>query len=287
LRERRIDVQIKDEATLALWKYDAEENEVGKNVFLTHGTFSNKKICLGITEYLLSHGYTCWVLEWRCHGESAKMKDPGNFEKLGKEDLELGLRYLFDVVKIKKLDCVTHSGGGISLVINLITYPRNREKINSIVFFGCQSFAAGYKRRNYWNIYIAKYISQILGYIPAKMLGLPHNESYQFMKQWFDWNLSKSFIGEDERDFAKEMPVITIPVLSVCGYGDNFIAPVSACQMFLSKFKNDLNQLLPCGKLTGYSEDYNHSRLIYSRPAKKEIYPKVLEWLKETKLNVV
>lgn len=64
---------------LALWKIsnDATSNE--KHILLTHGTFSNKKVLLGITDFLVSKGFTCWLFEWRNHGDSSKTKEPFNF----------------------------------------------------------------------------------------------------------------------------------------------------------------------------------------------------------------
>jgi len=101
------------------------------------------------------------------------------------------------------------------------------------------------------------------------------------MKQWFDWNLSNNFIGENGKDYRLEMPKIKIPILAIGGTGDKFIAPISGCKNFLSRFKNPNNKFLSCGRANGYAEDYNHSRLIYSRNSEREIYPKVLQWLNE------
>jgi len=246
---------------------------------LTHGTFSDRKVCMGISEFLVKEGYTCWILEWRNHGESSIINEPYNFERIGKEDVEKALDYLFTVEKLEQIDCVTHSGGGISLTINLIEHPKNIKRIKRIVFFACQAFGAGYSYGNRIKLLMGKYSSKLLGYTPAKFIGRPHDEAYSFMKQWFDWNLSKEFIGDTGRDYALEMPKIQIPILSISGSGDTFVAPMIGCKAYLSKFENPKNKLLHCGKKTGFMEDYTHSRLIYSRNAEQEIYPEVLEWI--------
>jgi len=72
-----------------------------------------------ISEFLVDNGYTCWILEWRNHGESSKVDGPYNFEIIGKEDISAAFEYLFNSEKIENLDCITHSGGGISLTISL------------------------------------------------------------------------------------------------------------------------------------------------------------------------
>lgn len=280
MEERRIDIKFKEDGNLALWKIYTDNSEKGNDIFLTHGTFSDRKVCMGISEFLVKNGYTCWILEWRNHGESSFINDSFNFEKIGKEDVEKALDYLFTEENIEKIDCVTHSGGGISLVINLIENPENIKRIKRMVFFACQSFGAGYSIGNRLKLSIGKSISKLIGFVPAKILGRPHNEDYYFMKQWFDWNLSKEFISETGRDYALEMPKIQIPILSICGSGDKFVAPMIGCKEYLLKFENPKNKLLHCGKETGFIEDYSHSRLIYSRSAEKEIYPEVLKWIK-------
>jgi oxygen-independent coproporphyrinogen-3 oxidase len=34
-----------------------------------------------------------------------------------------------------------------------------------------------------------------------------------------------------------------------------------------------------CAKSEGYEEDYSHARIIMSRPAQREIWPVISEWL--------
>ncbi len=279
MKESRIDLTFKDKATLAFWKICSKDSSLGKDVFLTHGTFSNKKICMGISEFLVKRGYTCWILEWRNHGSSSYIKEPYNFEKIGKEEIKRAFHFLFQEQKLEKIDCVTHSGGGISVTINLIEYPENIKRIKRMVFFGCQSFGAGYTPSNRLKLLIGKGLGRAFSYLPGKLIGRPHNEDYSFMKQWLDWNLAKEFTSETGRDYKLEMPQIQIPILSICGSGDNFVAPEAGCKDYLESFKNPTNKLLVCGKETGFSEEYSHSRLIYSRAAEKEIYPEVLKWI--------
>ena len=121
MRKEQINIPFKQSATLALWKVDGETSVEGKNVFLTHGTFSNRKICLGISEFLVKNGCTCWILEWRNHGASSNLSEPYNFEIIGKEDVKAAFDYLFVQQKIKEIDCVTHSGGAISLTMHLLS----------------------------------------------------------------------------------------------------------------------------------------------------------------------
>ncbi len=281
MQEEMIPIKIDALNQLALWKYCSQSEERAKHVFLTHGTFSNRKVLNGISSFLVKQGYTCWVLEWRNHGSSSETQEDFNFETVGKIDVPLALNYLFVDKKIERIDCVTHSGGGICLSIAMINNPSIRDKISSITFFACQAFGAAHSIQNRIKILIGKFIGKSLGYIPGKIVGSEENESYYLMKQWFDWNLKEVFTGEHEFDYRKEMVKISTPIFSIFGSGDKFIAPPEGCVKFMNGFKNSLNKTLCCSKENGYSENYTHSRILHSRNASVEIYPKVLAWLIE------
>jgi len=92
--EEKIDLDFKN-GKLALWKVTSPKSSSTKNIFLTHGTFSNKKICSAIAAYLIQNGYTCYILEWRNHGSSSKIDAAYNFERIGKQDVQTALDYLF------------------------------------------------------------------------------------------------------------------------------------------------------------------------------------------------
>lgn len=281
LNEELITIETQDHKKVSLWKITNSVSRPDKNIFLTHGTFSNKKVCLGIASYLVKNGFTCWILEWRNHGNSPKVEHQYNFETVGKYDILAAFDFLFNQSKISNVSCVTHSGGGICLTIFLIKNPDYISKIKSISIFGCQTTGAGETWINRLRIYFGQRISYVLGYVPARKTGSPENEGYYYMKQWFDWNLSKRFSGEDDIDYYAHMNKIKIPTLSICGIGDTFIAPPSGCQQFLDAFENSQNKFLLCSKENGYLEDYNHSRILQSRNSSKEIWPQVLKWIEE------
>jgi len=106
------------------------------------------------------------------------------------------------------------------------------------------------------------------------------------MKQWFNWNLSKKFLSDNGSDFIPKMASIRIPIFSIVGAGDTFIAPPSGCERFLNAFNNSENKFLLCSKELGFKEDYNHPRILHSRNASSEIHPLVLEWIEKHKTKI-
>lgn len=269
---------IDDKHHLALWKALAPEPN-GQQVLLTHGTFSTKTTVTGIVEYLQQAGFTCWIFEWRNHGNSSEIGPNFNFETIAKEDCKIVLDYLIHDQGIQQLHGVTHSGGGICLSLALLLYPAYRSYFSSLTFFACQAFGAAHNRSNYAKIWVGKYLSKLLGKTPVNKVGGEQDEYYPLMRQWFDWNLSGEFTNEAGTSYEPLMTAVQVPILSICGEGDTFIAPLAGCRRFLDAFDNPNNQLLYCSKENGFAEAYTHSRLIRSRNAQRELYPRVVEWM--------
>jgi predicted alpha/beta hydrolase len=237
--------------------------------------------------YLAEKGFTCWIMEWRNHGKSSKSNQNFNFETIAKFDFKSTFDFLFIDQKIKKIDCLTHSAGGIVLTMFLVKNPKYNSKINSITFFGVQAFGAALNVHNRIKILFSKYLTALLGKIPSKTAGSTENsESYYTMKQWFNWNLNKNFVGENSFDYKIRMNKIAIPILSICAKGDRFIAPKQGCKEFIEAFNNKFNKILFVSKENGNLEDYNHSRILKSQNSKKELWPIVLKWILEKKNDI-
>lgn len=295
-----------DGEQIAIWKVTANTDECcalqAQNILLTHGTFSDKKVCLGIGEYLAKLGHTCYIMEWRGHGASPKPKDKFNFETIATYDIEATFRYLFADLKLDNVHCVTHSGGGICLTMFLIQQLvlQNKEyshQINSISLFACQAYGAALQPTSYSKILATKSLTRLFGYLPAKKLKLGIvNESYHTMKQWYDWNLQQNFYSHaiknpdtpsrdtknsDYLDYRQQMPKITIPIYAISAKGDRFIAPTVGCQRFLRDFHHQANVFREFARAHHDLEDYNHSRIIMSRSAAKEVWSTVAAWIEQ------
>ena len=95
-------VTTKDDEKIAVWKVvdtaasattteglaNTVSDVTAQNVFLTHGTFSDKKTCLKIAEYFAGLGHHCYIMEWRGHGDSSQPKESFNFETVATYDYE-------------------------------------------------------------------------------------------------------------------------------------------------------------------------------------------------------
>lgn len=283
MKEQLIKLNHNQNGHIALWKFYSGKERDNGDILLTHGTFSNRKVLKGIAEYFVENGFDCWVFEWRNHGESSKSNEKFDFESIAHEDFKIVFNFLFEKCKIEKIDCITHSGGGICLTIALIMQPHYQQKINSVSMFACQAFGAAYSKKNLAKIFVGKYLSKLIGQVPGIKVGGEEDETYYLMKQWFNWNLKGEFKGKSGIDYKAKMKNIKVPILSICGAGDTFIAPPHGCEKYLSAFENTSNEFLFCSKTEGFLENYNHSRILHSRNAQKEIYPFVLDWINKNR----
>ena len=319
-------VKTKDNVQIAVWEifdskkthqfsnFNANDDTTnkGQNIFLTHGTFSDKKTCLRIAEYLAGLGHHCYIMEWRGHGASAVPKDKFNFETVATYDFSATFDYLLNQLKLTNLHCVTHSGGGACLTMFLIQNPHYINKISSVSMFACQVYGAIVSPTNYFKIIAAKIFTLIFGYIPAKKLNMgPINESHYTMSQWYEWNLRKNFhssfikqkdidaagvkdsafdnhnrqknatqlTDDDCFDYQQHMPKITTPIYAISAKGDKFISPTQGCQLIFNNFDNPANVFREYSISNGDLDDYGHSRILNSRPAAKEIWPTVAAWI--------
>ena len=321
-------VTTKDNVKIAVWEiFDSEKTHQlsnvhanndttnkGQNIFLTHGTFSDKKTCLRIAEYLAGLGHHCYIMEWRGHGASSIPKDKFNFETVATYDFAAIFDYLLNELTLTHLHCVTHSGGGACLTMFLIQNPHYIDKINSVSMFACQVYGAIVSPKNYFKITAAKLFTRIFGYIPAKKLNMgPINESHHTMSQWYEWNLRKNFHssfiklkdintgvkrsaftnptnqqgvtnlinvnGDDSFDYRQHMPKITTPIYAISAKGDKFISPTQGCHSLFNDFDNSTNVFREYSLSNGDLDDYSHSRILNSRPAAKVIWPTVAAWI--------
>jgi predicted alpha/beta hydrolase len=280
--EKEISLNSADNVKIALWKIFDNEVEKISDIYLTHGAFSDKSVCLRISKYLASLGYVCWVMEWRNHGESAKSNLPYNLETIAKYDMAIAFEYLFTTRQVVDLHCITHSGGGICLTMFLVKNQHYIPRIKTISLFSCQAFGVSFSWSQHLKLLLYKYLNYLMRRLPGRLLKLgPHDEPYFTMKQWFDWNIYRNFIGEGGFDYLSKMNLITTPVLSICSAGDTFIAPRKGCWEFINAFENKQNRFSFYSKEDGNVENYGHGRIMCSRNASIEVWPEVVSWIEE------
>ena len=113
-----------------------------------------------------------------------------------------------------------------------------------------------------------------------RLLGLgPEDDFRGIVNQWFRWNWRHRWLGNDGVDYLGATKSIAVSTLCFAGAGDRDIAPVPGCRRIYDALGGSDKQFVVCGSASGLSDDSDHARTLASRPARHEIWPRILDWL--------
>jgi len=278
-------------ARLALHRINASaesaDSVAGEPVLLAHGTFSNHRTCSALARYLAGRGFDCWLLDYEAHGLSDTVEPAADFETLFLSGTHRALEYVSDTTQ-RKVHWVGHSGGGLAVLMAIARQPDLLDRLQSLVTLASQASDAGQLPSHRLILRTLKLLTGALGRVPARTLKLgPDNETATVMQQWYNWNLSARWIGTDGIDYTKTLEKLDklsrLPLLSLAGSGDWFIAPPDACQRLHARLPCSDKTWLECGVQHGYSENFSHARLVSSRASAREIWPRIGDWLTQQK----
>ncbi|MCP8465366.1 alpha/beta hydrolase [Pseudomonas sp. ZM23] len=271
-------IRTVDGINLALRRIGPEN---GPPVILTHGTFSNHRSCLGLANYLGAQGFACWLFDWRGHGDSERNDFLHSFDDVAEYDVPA----ILDAVRQRSGQAapawIGHSGGGLIASMWAARNPRLAERrLRAMVLLGSQATAAGTSLRHRLSIQAFDWVLRWQRIAPSRPKNVgPEAESARLMRQWCQWNLRRRFDSLDGFDYLAGLAGIAIPVLGLAGSGDRFIAPQAGCRALVEAFATPQAQWLLCGQANGFREDYSHNRLLLSRNASLEIWPRIAQWL--------
>ncbi|MFV3306096.1 alpha/beta fold hydrolase [Pseudomonas sp. NY15181] len=271
-------IRTADGVALALRRLGPSD---GVPVVLTHGTYSNHRSCMGLANHLAGGGFSCWVFDWRGHGDSGRNDFRHSFDDVAEQDVPA----ILDAVRQRSghsaLFWIGHSGGGLIASMWAARNPElAREKLRGLVLLGSQATAAGASLRHRLTIQAFDWMLRWRRISPGRPKNVgPEAESARLMRQWCQWNLRRRFDSLSGFDYLAGLGGVELPVLGVAGSGDRFIAPLAGCEALVAAFGGMDAKLELFGAGQGHREDYSHNRLLLSRNASHEIWPRIAEWL--------
>lgn len=249
-------------------------------VLLTHGTFSNASICTRFAGYLRDAGFDTWVFEWRGHGRSDAGEVEADYEHLAAYDVEGATRFVLEQTSAPDLCFVGHSAGGVLPWMHLARTPSHAPWFRGIASLASQTTHAGRSFARKLGLSTMVLASRMFGRAPARLFRLgPNDETHAFMAQWARWNMNGRWIGAGGLDYLEQLATLRIPALILAAGGDRFIAPLAGCRQLFDALGTPEKTFLHCGKADGFREDYTHGRIIASKGAQAEIWPRIAAWL--------
>jgi len=263
---------------LCLQQCKAQGTCIG-TVVLAHGMFSNHRTCRGLAGYLTTLNFDCWLVDFQGHGFSDNPDQAPDFERMCLEDTESIFIHIKNKSKTR-IWWIGHSGGGLAIYMYLARNTQQQKYLAGLVTLASQATDAAIHFRSRLALTTIRMLLRISKRVPGKILGLgPENESTPVLDQWLRWNISKCWSGTDGFDYLTHLANIRIPALTLAGTADKFIAPVSGCKLLHECLGSRDKTFLLCGKQGGFLEDYTHDRLISSRNASTDVWPRIGKWL--------
>lgn len=276
-----------DGVELALFHASPERPRGAPPVLLVHGTFSNRDFFMGgtlergLARVLAERGFDSWVAELRGHGRSgeAGRNSAWHFEDWIRRDAPALVRGVLEATGRDRVVWLGHSAGGVIAVAFLGAGSDLARSVVGLVLAGTPA-PTGLGILQYPMAAAVLGVTRTLGRFPARLLGLgPEDEHAGIMEQWMRWNLRGRWVGDDGTDYFAGCRRITVPVLALAGGGDWLIAPPSICEDLVNEFGSADKTFINCGRAEGFTEDFDHNRLLVSSTARAEVWPVIADWL--------
>jgi len=257
----------------------------GVPVLLAPGTFSTRMFWLGERGQgfgfaLAGAGFDPWILELRGHGESGR---PARWtlEDWIRLDAPAAIATVLEETGAEGLFWVGHSAGGVvGAAFSGSGHPLV-SRMRGAVLLGSPGPAGlrGYRRLGAWATMLATGMLPAL-HLSGRHLRLgPEREPARLIRDWMNWNISGRWRGVEGHDYLAGLGGARHSVLAVAGSGDHLLAPPVAVRDLLGRFGSEDRTLIVAGRSHGYSVDFDHPGLVIGRPAREEIWPRVVEWL--------
>ncbi|MBI6852462.1 alpha/beta fold hydrolase [Pseudomonas cichorii] len=259
----------------------------GVPVILLHGSFSNRRFWyspkgIGLGPFLARAGYDVWIAEMRGHGLSARNQDyrRNRVADYARYDLPAIAAFVREQ-NGRVPHWIGHSLGGTTLAAALGGHYLGPEGVASAALFGSQI------SRTYWPLKIPpvqwtgrlllKPFEHISG--PRLKRG-PEDEPIGVVLESMRWHGLFGRFGDRDSNWWTGLASVDVPVLAVAAVGDHQ-DPVWACKMLFDQFGSQQRQFLCLGREHGFNEDFDHVRMLVSKGAQQQVWPRVLDWLQE------
>jgi oxygen-independent coproporphyrinogen-3 oxidase len=279
LEPRPYRVTAADGVELALARFNGETPRPVP-VVLTHGTFSNGATCARFAGYLAEHGFDCWVLELRGRGKSQRHLPNLTFEAFGLLDVPAAVEAVRAHTGRQRLFLVGHSGGGLAFLMHLARVSAARAGTVGLVTLASQATEAARTVRGRLMVGFGRVAESLLDYSPGRAFGVgPEDEPKGVLAQWFRWNRTRRWMGSDGFDYMAALGDLAVPTLCLAGAGDRWIAPARGCRRLFDALGTRDKEWVLCARSEGFSEDFGHARIIVSRAAQQEVWPRIRDWL--------
>lgn len=259
----------------------------GVPVILLHGSFSNRRFWyspkgIGLGPWLARCGFDVWIAEMRGHGLSPRNQHYASNTVADYAQYDLPVIGAFVAeVSAQTPHWVGHSLGGITLAAALGGGYLQGDLAASAALFGAQVSRRHWQLRipplNWAARRLLKRYPHISG---ARLKRGPEDEPVGVGLEWLRWKGLFGRFGDSQRDWWEGLHEVKLPILAVAAAGDQQ-DPSWACRDLFEQFAGSHNQFVDLGRSQGFSDDFDHVRMLVSPQAQAEVWPLVGTWLSD------
>jgi predicted alpha/beta hydrolase len=281
-------VRTADDVELALFRARPEGTARDTALLLVHGTFSNRNFFSGTGErglagMLAARGYDAWVAELRGHGRSGPMARGRDwrFEDWIRYDAPALVRGVLEHSRAARLAWIGHSAGGIIGLAHAGLGLPTSGQVGGLVVASAPA-PVGLTPAQRALAATGWLIARAVGRFPARFFRIgPEDEHVGVFGQWMQWNLRGEWHGSAGTDNLAPRARVPVPLLARAGGGQHRAAPPRACEQLLAACGGADRTFRVCGRATGFSENFDHNRVMVSRGARAEVWPLIADWLEQ------
>lgn len=248
----------------------------GPPVILLHGMFTDRRFWLsgkgiGLAAFLAEQGHPAFIVQRRGLGDSPAISQRCGLEEHLRYDLPAVQAYVSARFN-EPAFWIGHSFGGLMAA-------RGVAKTLDAQVAGLVLLASQYeigKRMLDWPGQLGtRAITRLLGRLPARAAGLgPVDEPPAVVLDACNWVAR----GRRSPELAAELARIQAPILALSGAADR-VDPAAGCRRFIEPMASTDKTFLVAGRDQGFECDYDHPGIVVSKPAQREIWPRIGTWL--------
>ncbi len=272
------DLTADDGGAFRILRVDASAERHGAPAVLVHGMFTDRRFWLserevGLAAYLARAGHPVIAVQRRGLSDSPRCtRRRGLVEHLA-HDLPVVARRVARSHE-RPAFWIGHSFGGV-LAARAIATRLPSETVAGLVLLASQ-YEVGKRMLDRPGNLATKTIARMLGHLPARAAGLgPVDEPAAAVFDACDWVERRHGAG-----FGAELAGIHAPTLAISGAADR-VDPSAGCRRFVESIASTDKTFWVAGKTQGFETDYDHPGIVVSRPARREIWPRIAAWLAE------
>jgi pimeloyl-ACP methyl ester carboxylesterase len=280
-------VRASDGVRLAVHRLERGAELAGPTVLLVPGTFCQRTFWLGtrgegFARRLAEAGFDCWAAELRGHGSSDR---PAIWTMTDwiQRDAPALLEYVLRTAGSDRCFWVGHSSGGVVGTALLGEHPELADRLRGLVLLATPGpgDAGALRRIGAGAAFVAASLFPRAS-VPGRPIRLgPEHEPTALVREWMGWNLQGVWRRPEGGDYLSGLASVDVPLLAVGGAGDAVLAPPRAVRDLARRFGSADATVVIAGRRTGFEIDFDHAGLVVSRSARTEVWPVVIEWLRE------